>query len=311
MVLCAALAASLLWTHMPRQEVRITAAAPVLALAGYLGINEFIDQNRYLAAERNFYGLLRVTTELETGEHTPMIKLMNGTILHGQQLSDPKRRGDATSYYGPKSGVGRIIKLLQQQKQHLRVGVIGLGAGVIASYCRPGDTFRYYEINPLDIALANRYFTFLRDCPGDCKVLQGDARLTLERQSPQQFDLLAVDAFTSDSIPIHLLTREAFALYFRHIAPHGILAVHVTNRYLNLVPIVARNGDELQRPAYQMMDDGKDADYLAATDWMLVGPDTHMFVLLGFQGASIIRRGAPKTLRTWTDDFSNLYEVLK
>ncbi len=119
------------------------------------------------------------------------------------------------------------------------------------------------------------------------------------------------DAFTSDSIPIHLLTREAFALYFRHIAPHGILAVHVTNRYLNLVPIVARNGDEMQRPAYQMMDDGKDADYLAATDWMLVGPDTHMFVLLGFQGASIIRRGAPKTLRTWTDDFSNLYEVLK
>jgi hypothetical protein len=310
MVLCAALAVSLLWTHMPRQEARITAAALVLALAGYLGINEFIDEHRYLAAERNFYGLLRVTTELETGEHTQMIKLMNGTILHGQQLSDPKRRDESTSYYGPKSGVGRVIKLLQQ-KQHLRVGVIGLGAGVIASYCRPGDTFRYYEINPLDIALANRYFTFLRDCPGDCKVLQGDARLTLERQSPQQFDLLAVDAFTSDSIPIHLLTREAFALYFRHIAPHGILAVHVTNRYLNLVPIVARNGDELQRPAYQMMDDGKDADYLAATDWMLVGPDTHMFVLLGFQGASIIRRGAPKTLRTWTDDFSNLYEVLK
>ncbi len=310
MLFCAALAVSLLWTQMHRQGLRIAAIALVLALAGYLGVNEFIDEHRYLAAERNFYGLLRVTTELEPDEHTPMVKLMNGTILHGQQLRDPKRRSQATSYYGPKSGVGRVIKLLQQ-KEHLRVGVIGLGAGVLASYCRSGDAYRYYELNPLDIELAQSYFTFLRDCPGDCLILQGDARLTLERQAPQNFDLLAVDAFSSDSIPIHLLTREAFELYFRHLAPHGILAVHVTNRYLDLVPIVARNSQELHRPAYQVIDRGADADYLAATDWMLVGPDTHMFVLLGFDGASIVQRGAPKRLRTWTDDYSNLYEVLK
>jgi SAM-dependent methyltransferase len=282
----------------------------LLALAGYLGIHEWIDEHRYIAARRNFYGLLRVTTELETDEHTPMRKLMNGTILHGEQLSDPNRRREPTSYYGRKSGIGRAIALLQE-REHLRVGVIGLGAGVLASYCRPGDTFRYYEINPLDIALAREYFTFLQDCPGDCKVLQGDARLTLERQPPQQFDVLAVDAFTSDSIPIHLLTREAFALYFRHLAPHGILAIHVTNRYLNLVPIVVRNAEEFGKPAYQVLDRGADGDYLAGTDWMLVGPDTHVFVLLGFKGASIFKRSAPKSLRTWTDDFSNLYEVLR
>ena len=125
------------------------------------------------------------------------------------------------------------------------MAVIGLGAGVTASFCRAGDVFRFYEINPLALSIANTWFTFLRDCKADHEVLLGDARLTLEAQPSQQFDLMAIDAFSSDAIPVHLLTREAFALYFRHLKPTGILAVHVSNRYLDLVPVVSRNARDL------------------------------------------------------------------
>lgn len=310
MLACAALVSLILWKQIPQLSYRAATVAGITALTGYLAYNELIDRNRYIASVRNFYGVLRVTEQLESDEKTPMRKLVNGTIVHGLQLTDPRYKNEPTSYYGRTSGIGRLIALFQA-KQGLRVGLVGLGAGVLAAYCRRGDVYRFYEINPLDVMIANRYFSFLPGCLGDCKVVPGDARLSLDRQDPQQFDVLAVDAFSSDSIPIHLLTREAFELYFRHLKPDGILAVHVSNRYLDLAPIVARNGEELQRPAYEVVDKGSQADYLSETTWMLVGPDTHMFVLLAFQGTPITRRVAPKTLRTWTDDFSNLYQVLK
>jgi len=310
MIACAALTALILWKQMPRLTLRIAAVVFLIALTGYVAYEQILDRRRYLASARNFYGVLRVTERLESDETTPTRKLVNGTIVHGQQLTNPTYKNEPTSYYGRKSGVGRLISLVQQ-KQHIRVGLVGLGAGVLAAYCRRGDVFRFYEINPLDIFVANHYFTFLSDCPGSCVVVPGDARIILERETPQQFDILAVDAFSSDSIPIHLLTREAFALYFQHLKPDGILAVHVSNRYLDLAPIVARNGEELQRPVYEVVDKGSDADYLSETTWMLVGPDTHMFVLLAFQGTPIMRRVAPKNLHTWTDDFSNLYQILK
>jgi len=140
-------------------------------------------------------------------------------------------------------------------------------------------------------------------------VLLGDARLTLERQPPQEFDVLAVDAFSSDAIPVHLLTRQAFQVFVRHLKPDGILAIHVSNRYLDLVPIVARNSEEVQRLAFEI--DDVAGDFLSDSDWMLVTPDTHLFSKLAFQGVSIVRRGAPRRLRTWTDDFSNLYQILR
>jgi hypothetical protein len=181
---------------------------------------------------------------------------------------------------------------------------------VLAAYCRSGDVFRFYEINPLDVAVAKQYFTFLKDCPGSCDIAPGDARLTLEAQPPQNFDVIAVDAFSSDAIPVHLLTREAFGVYLRHLKTDGILAVHVSNRYLDLAPIVARDAAEFRDFAYEITDDDEQ-DYLSNSTWMLVGRDTHSFVLLGFQGAPVIRRGAPRALRTWTDDYSNLYQILK
>jgi SAM-dependent methyltransferase len=308
MVLCAALATIAVWRRLPNIGLRSAAVAFTVFLAVYLAFHENADRRRFVASARNFYGLLRIMDMREQGETLGLRKLVNGTIIHGAQLLDPDSRRMATSYYGLTSGVGRAISL-QPARPNMRVGVVGLGAGVLASYCRAGDVFRFYEINPLDKEIANRYFTFLKDCPGDCKVLLGDARLTLERQPPQEFDVLAVDAFSSDAIPVHLLTRQAFQVFVRHLKPDGILAIHVSNRYLDLVPIVARNSEEVQRLAFEI--DDVAGDFLSDSDWMLVTPDTHLFSKLAFQGVSIVRRGAPRRLRTWTDDFSNLYQILR
>jgi hypothetical protein len=308
LVLCAALATISVWRHLRRLTLRTAAVTFTIALASYLTSNEIADRHRFVASARNFYGLLRIMDLPEAGETSAMRKLFNGTIIHGLQVSDPQSHRLPTSYYGLTSGVGRVISMTPP-RPHLRVGVIGLGAGVLASYCRPGDVYRFYEINPLDVEIANRYFTFLKDCPGDCKITLGDARLVLERQPPQEFDVLAVDAFTSDAIPIHLLTRQAFEVFFRHLKPDGILAVHVSNRYLDLVPVVARNSEELNRFAFEI--DDAAGDFLSSSDWMLVAPNTAIFSKLAFQGVPIIRRGAPKRLRTWTDDFSNLYQILR
>lgn len=308
MIACAALALALIWNGLPRVRLRISAGFFVGVLTGGLVYGYIQNQAGAIANVRNFYGALRVTEQLANDESTAMRKLVNGTIIHGAQLEEPGRRREPTTYYGPSSGIARALALEQKQGP-VRVGVVGLGAGVLASYCRPGDAFRFYEINPLDVAVANRYFTFLKDCP-DCKVSIGDARLVMESEPPQPYDLLAVDAFSSDAIPIHLLTREAFALYLRRLKPDGILAIHVSNRYLDLIPVVARDAEEFQYRAYQITDRPSD-DYLSASTWMLIGRDTHMFVLLGFEGGAILECHAPRTLRTWTDDFSNLYQIVR
>ncbi|HLJ48505.1 MAG TPA: fused MFS/spermidine synthase [Bryobacteraceae bacterium] len=283
----------------------------VIVLTGYLAYYEVLDRTKYVTSMRNFYGVLRIVDTPEDDENTALRKLINGTINHGVQLADPSRRDSPTSYYSPNSGVGRAFSFLRGRHGSLRAGMIGLGAGVLASYCNPGDVFRFYEINPLDLAVANRFFTFLKDCRGDCRVVLGDARITLERQPPQQFDLLAVDAFSSDAIPVHLLTREAFVQYFRHLKPGGILAVHVSNRYLDLIPVVARNGEELRASELEVDDQGEDEDYYSESNWILLSPDASLFEKeignVAWARHPLDRPG----LRTWTDDFSNLYQILK
>jgi hypothetical protein len=207
-------------------------------LAGYLVRQERQERLGYRLTVRNFYGVLSVGESRDVQRYLERW-LTHGTINHGSQLLDPAVRYQPTSYFGLSSGVGRALRALQHQGS-IRVGSIGLGAGVLTSYCRAGDYFRVYEINPLIQRIAHTEFSFYAHCPADKQILMGDARLTLERQQSQQFDLLSVDAFSSDAIPIHLLTKEALALYFRHLKPRGILALHVSNLYLNLVPVAAR-----------------------------------------------------------------------
>jgi hypothetical protein len=282
-----------------------------IALAVYIIHYKGLDDRRFDFSARNYYGVLRVYDLKESADQTAERVLIHGTITHGTQLTDPEDRDTATTYYGPNSGLGRAIRYFQAMQPSVRVGMIGLGAGVTAAWGRPGDFFRFYEINPLDLDIASTWFTFLKDCKADHQILLGDARLTLERQPSQQFDVLGVDAFSSDAIPVHLLTREAFELYFRHLNRGGILAVHVSNRYLALEPVVERNAADLAKVAMEVNDDGEDADYLSKSDWILVASNRAPFTD-GLFHASGIKPAAPRPdLRPWTDDYSNLLQILK
>lgn len=258
---------------------------------------------------RNFYGSLRVTDSDELEPADEKRKLMNGTIEHGSQFVEAQRRRLPTTYYGPESGVG--IALHEAGiRGSIHVGVIGLGVGTLAAYGRRGDDYTFYEINPLVTRLAETQFTFLKDSAASIDVVPGDARLSLERDRPQNFDVLAVDAFTSDSIPVHLLTREAFALYFHHLKPGGILAVHVSNRYLDLRPVVLAEAESIRKltavvESKRNEDKGTfRATWVLATDnrEFLEGREVKM-ALGPFEA-----RGKPQV---WTDDYSNLLRILK
>jgi SAM-dependent methyltransferase len=257
-------------------------------------------------AVRNFYGGLKVS-DSGTGK-SGVRTLTHGTINHGDEYLDPDRRRMATTYYGPHSGVALAIKNIGDAPRN--IGVIGLGTGTIAAYGRPGDSIRYYEINPLVIGIARTEFFYLSDCEAKLDIMLGDARLSLEREPSQDFDVLAVDAFSSDSIPVHLLTLEAFQLYFRHLKPTGILAVHVSNKYLDLKPIVGLAAKALGKQTCVIDTDDEDDINEFGSTWVLVGGDRQFFQrpAIGEGGTKL----APRTdLRLWTDDYSNLYRILK
>jgi MFS family permease len=283
-----------------------------IAVAGVTGHfwNEQIGQVRNDARvlTRNFYGTLKTRDTTAAEADDGVRRLIHGVILHGEQYLKPERRLEPTTYYGPSSGVGLAFQHLLPQG-HRKIGVIGLGTGTIASWGRPGDELRFYEINPQVIELARREFTFLDEGKGRSETVLGDARLSLEREEPQNFDLLAIDAFSSDSIPTHLLTKEAMAVYLRHLNPDGILAFHVTNRFLNLAPVVEQLAVANGLFTALVSDEAEDTD-LSRTDWVLV---TRNPKLLGHDSLAKVRVEieAIPGLRPWTDDFNNLFRILK
>jgi hypothetical protein len=260
--------------------------------------------------QRNFYGMLRVR---ETGEGDErMRRLLHGVILHGEQPLQGERRLEPGSYYAPSSGVGRALGLLQGDKPALRVGVVGLGVGTLAAYARAGDLLRFYELDPDVLALAEQRFDYLRSARGRIEHVVGDGRLSLERElragAPQRFDLLAVDAFSSDSIPVHLLTLEAVALYRRHLAEGGIVAVHISNRFLDLEPVLANIAAELGLTAMLLADSPPAASGASRSDWVLLAERAERLAPLAEHGELL----APRPERTlWTDRHSSLLEVLR
>lgn len=314
MVACVLLAAIVLWNEaaqfpaLSAFQFRYAAAIFTLGLIAYMGYNQYENDKLYRLSLRNFYGALRIRDQPETDTDTALRMLVHGTIIHGEQLLDASMRDLPTSYYGVNSGVGLTIRNVQHDHP-IRVAIVGLGAGVIASYCRAGDFYRFYELNPLARDIALTWFTFLKDCQAEHDILMGDARLVMERQEPQNYDVLALDAFSSDAIPVHLLTREAFKLYFRHLKPQGVLAVHVSNKYLDLAPVIAADARSLGKTAVAVHDDGEDADYLFVTTWVLVSSDPTVFQDPMYKGALPLAQHAG--LRVWTDDYSNLIQILK
>lgn len=287
--------------------VRALAAGATLVcgVCGLLQVRDDASGARVML--RNFYGTLSTADIARDPPVDSVRRLLHGSVIHGDQYLAPERRQETTTYYGPTSGLGRAIAVTRREGQ--RIGVIGLGAGVTAAYGRPGDLHRYYEINPQVIDLARTEFSFLSDSAARHELLLGDARLVLERESPQGYDVLAVDAFSGDSVPVHLITREALALYLRHVRDDGIVAFHVTNKHLELAPVVQRLALDAGLLSILVHDEATDSA-LRRTDWVLVSRRAAVL-----SRTEIIESARPfpqvPGLGVWTDDFNNLFQVLK
>lgn len=257
-------------------------------------------------AARNFYGTLRV---LETGHGAFAYRsLLNGGVEHGGQFASAGLRRWPTAYYAPQSGVGRVL-LAAQANLAQKVGVIGLGTGTLAAYSRPGDTYVFYEINPLVASIARSKFSYLADAKGRTTLVMGDARVSLEQQAAQGFDLLVVDAFSGDSIPIHLLTAQAFSGYFRHLKPSGVLAVHTTNGYLELNPVVKTLAGHFGKESV-LVRNARAQRGVAAASWILVAAPGNDLLRKLQEDADPDYPRLPE-VRLWTDDYSSVLTVVR
>jgi hypothetical protein len=295
-------------------RMRLATAAAVygLALAGWLVHDVVVSRGTAEVVRRGFYGALRVVREAR-GTSDESLKLMHGRIAHGLQLVDPARRTEPTTYFGPASGVGLAIRRHPRRLrgEPLRIGIVGLGVGTLAAWSRSGDVVRFYELDPEVARLSQAepaVFTYLRDAAGDVSVVVGDGRLSLEREPPAGYDVLVLDAFSSDAIPAHLLTREAFSVYLRHLRADGVLAVQVTNRYVDLKPVVrgaaaAASLRALHVPSFER-------GVFWSSDWMLVGRGGGVLDDELVSAASLPRVGGPADT-VWADDWSDLVSVLR
>lgn len=295
-------------------RLRIPLAVLALVMASFMVALPVGWISNSIEMSRNFYGVIKIRAE---GEDIPVYTMVHGAISHGSQAVDPALRSQPTTYFSQSSGVGMAIRNHPRRLagQPLRIGIIGLGVGTLASYGQPGDTIRFYEIDPAVVHYAQdtRYFHYLSDSQAQVELVLGDARLSLERElqqaGSQQYDLFVVDAFSGDSIPAHLISAEAIALYQQHLAEGGVLAFHISNRHLNLEPVLALAGQHFNLPGtfvYQP----KPAEPLGApSSWVLFSQDKRLF-----EAAEIaaIRRDLQTRpgIRLWTDDYGNLFQLL-
>jgi len=244
-------------------------------------------------------------------------ELIHGVTVHGFQFHDDNLRNLPTSYYGKTSGGGLAILNHPQYGKGMRVGVLGLGVGTLAAYGQPGDVYRFYEINPAVIRLAqgeNGYFTYLSDSQAKVEIIPGDARLSLEKElaagQKQNYDVLVLDVFSSDAIPVHLLDEESFQDYMQQLSPEGILAVHISNRRLNLVPVVWTLADHFGLARVLINDVGDGVDTYQS-EWMLLARDPARLAVPAIVSRAQPMGGYFSHVRLWTDDYNNLFQILK
>ncbi len=273
------------------------------------------SSNRLLNATRNFYGTLKVFDYYPGDAEDNYHLLLHGATTHGLQFTKPEKSLLATTYYAESSGVGLAIQALPEGPR--RLGLVGLGTGSLSTYGRKGDYLRIYEINPAVATLARSQFKYLDYCQADVELAMGDARLVMEREiaanKPQRFDLLALDAFSSDAIPVHLLTKEAFELYLKQIKPGGVLAVHISNRYLDLKPVVEKLAAHYGLHVATISDDDSSDWWVYATTWMLVTANKDFLEKGRIREAAAKEEPSKKTekLPLWTDDFASVYSIMK
>jgi SAM-dependent methyltransferase len=285
-----------------------------LALGGIFAatsaLNVAAGSTKVALAERSFFGVHRVTFQGE-GEH--LHQLMHGNTVHG--IQDTRHPDIPLTYYHPTGPIGRIMRALPAERTQ-DVGLVGLGVGSLAAYGRPGQRMTYFEIDPVvdRIARDARFFTFLRDTKADLKTVLGDARLTLNPIPNATYGLLVLDAFSSDAIPVHLLTREAIAMYFRKLRPDGLLAIHISNRYLDLTPVLAANAKDLGLIGYSLTDGATEDEQQAgkrSSHWVVIGRTEADLALIVARDPEWTLLEPTLGFRTWTDDFSNVLEVYR
>lgn len=276
------------WGAQAAWMAAILAATPALALWQN-------HRSGLVAAGRNFYGSLRVVDEPATADRPKLRKMLHGMVVHGSQFVGSPLEDTPTAYYGRSSAAGM---LLARPSGPRRVGIVGLGAGALAAWGRPGDVFRFYEINPIVIDFSRRHFTYLARSSARIEIAEGDARLMLAKEPPQDFDVLVVDAFSGDSIPAHLLTREAFRLYLRHLAPGGVIAFHISNQFADLAPVVRALAADAGISCTRLSSPAEPALGALASVWMVA--DTARPV-----------SGRPDKRYLWTDERNSILQVLR
>jgi hypothetical protein len=307
MYVFALLATWLLWRDARRIPAFIAGAVCIFTLSAAL-YSMYHFRQEVIVMTRNFYGTLRVR-ESHPDEMDRTRTLVHGGIMHGDQYLDPERRRIATSYYRPTSGIGIALQQKNTElNRPLRVGVVGLGTGTLAVYGETGDVFRFYEINPGVVSIAQRDFTYLADTAATVEIALGDARLNLEREAEQRFDVLAIDAFSSDSIPVHLLTVEALAVYERHMQHDGIIAFHISNRFLQLHPVVEQLATA-RGLTIAWLEETRD-NGSTVSDWILLSKDPTALAKPYIAAAAQPIPTRPEW-RLWTDDFNNIVQVLR
>ena len=273
----------------------------LVSVLAFVAATQLRSNGQTLLRVRNFYGTLQV---IDNGSGLTAVRAFySGTILHGMQFLTPERSRFPTTYFGLQSGVGRVLAA-----SHRRVGVLGLGIGTLAAYGRPDDEFRFYEINPAVTQAASAYFSFLRDSGAKISVVAGDGRLMLEREAPENFDVLVLDAFSGDSIPVHLITTQAIDLYFRHLRPGGILAINVTNKYLDLPALIQSLAAHMHKQVLLIHNAADRPNAIYQADWAVLAEQASALSELQRFSSPV---QAHRAVRPWTDDYSNLFGILK
>ncbi|HEV8145538.1 MAG TPA: fused MFS/spermidine synthase [Bryobacteraceae bacterium] len=300
------------WREWRANQVRVRVALAALLFGAITPVIVLrsLDTPGIIGRWRNFYGVLRL--EPGTDQIGDRIVLTHGTITHGFQYRHVDQRRWPTSYYGPDTAAGLVFE--QTQKSNRRVGFVGLGAGTLSAYGKPGDAFRFYELNPQVVQIAVGWFRYLTDSRATNAIVLGDARVELERElaknDPQRFDLLFVDAFSSDAIPLHLLTAECADVYRRHLAADGVLLFHVTNRWVNLRPVTRGIAAHLGWEAAWIPSEADPTKGESYASWVVL-TSNHEFLARPTVRSRIQPWLPHDSPFTWTDDFASLWRVLR
>ncbi len=284
--------------------------AGLIACVGSFGISLWMHARQAsgdtIDATRNFFGVLKIEARTNSAGDTSVL-MKHGGVLHGQQFTGLGKRKTATTYYAESSGIGVLLRTYRPDKPR-KVGFVGLGAGTLAVYGRASDHFRFYEINPEVVRLANRYFTYLSDCSAQVDVVLGDARLQLEQESPQEYDVLVLDAFSGDGVPVHLLTSEAFDTYHKHLKPAGVIAVHVSNRHLDLRPVLLAQAERAHRRMQSVRFNGRNLTTGGeVSTWAFLTTDVTALAHGDFQK---LQQLETTTKQLWTDARSDLLAIM-